>query len=562
VLSPSPSLVEEIQRTCGVSRTTARVLANRGISCGEKARAFLRADLNDLEDPFTLTDMDVASHRLVEAVRQGEKVFIYGDYDADGVTSTALLYTALAQLGGRPFCYIPERIAEGYGLNSEALARIAQSGARLVVALDCGIRSCEEVEFARSLGMEVIILDHHLPGPTLPAATAVVCPKREEPGHPLGDLASVGLAFKLGEALCSNMGGDISDFRASFLDLAALGTLADIVPLCGENRTLAKRGLEALGRTRKPGLIALIQAAGPKTISEREVVFGLVPRLNAAGRVRHARLAVNLLLARDQDAANRLAAELERANSERQKEQRKVQREAAWLMETEYGGKGRQPQVIVIWGEGWHEGVLGIVASRLTNETGCPTIVLTVKEDEAKGSARSIPGFNVTEALERCSHLLLRCGGHSQAAGLSLLKDNLPAFRDLINEVAREMMETTALPESIQIDASLPLAEADLRLLGEVEGLAPFGAGNAAPVFMAEGVVPWDIRRVGADKSHLTFKVVSPEDKTVRRCVAFGAGSLELKEGRPVSVCFHLLADDFGNGLHPQLEVVDIKVSP
>lgn len=586
VASPPAGLVEEIARGCGVSPTTAQVLANRGVTSAEEAEAFLRADLNDLRDPFLLSDMELASHRLAEAVRDGEKVTIYGDYDVDGITSIALLHTVLAQVGGRPSFYVPDRIEEGYGLNSEAVAKIARGGAQLLVALDCGIRSCEEVDLARRLGLDVLIVDHHLPGPALPAASALVCPKGQEPAYLFGDLASVGLTFKLGQALVDELGVNTSHFHRAFLDLVALGTVADIVPLRGENRTFVKCGLEALGETKKPGLLALMQVAGVKRVSEREVGFALAPRLNAAGRVRHAHLALNLLLTRDQEAAQRLARDLEGANEERQREQRKVQREVSWQFESReskrLGSKGRgipdsktldsetlDSPVLVAWGEGWHEGVLGIVASRVAEETGRPTILLTVKGEEARGSARSVPGLNITEALERCSDMLLRCGGHAQAAGLSVPRENLEAFRELINAAAEEMMSGVVEPEALHIDAPLALEQADLCLLEEMERLAPFGEGNPPPLFLAEGVTAQDIRRVGGDRSHLVFNLSQPPaaggqrsaraGQAVRRCVAFNAGSLQLKEGSPISVCFHLRADDFGNGLHPQLQVIDVR---
>lgn len=557
LLQSPPRLTQEIAAACGVSPVVASILIHRGINSPAEARAFLTPSLEDLSDPFLLRDMEAAAQRLAQAIRRGEKILIYGDYDADGVTATALLHTVLTQLGGHPSSYIPDRMSEGYGLNLEALACAKREGMNLVVAVDCGIRSLEEAEFAKSQGLELIILDHHLPGPVLPSAVAAICPKRTDCSYPFKDLAAVGLAFKLAQALIQTLEIKTNAFYRAFLDLVCLGTLGDAVPLIGENRTLVKQGLEALSGTKKPGLISLMQSAGVAgNISARTASFALVPRLNAAGRVKHALLALNLLLSREPGAAAHLAQELEKANQERQKEQRKVIQEALFLLES----LPEEDKILVLWSQGWHEGVVGIVASRLAEETGRPAIILTCKDGEAKGSARSVPGFNIVQALENCGDLLLRCGGHAQAAGLALLEGDLVPFKERINVLAEALIGDESVLGALEVDAELPLSQATLALLEQIEALAPFGEGNPEPLFLAEGVIPSNIRRIGNDQSHLTFNVSSPDDNSSRRCVAFGLGSLadEIKEGQPLSLLFHLRADDF-NPLYPQLSAVAIK---
>ncbi|MFS8665911.1 MAG: single-stranded-DNA-specific exonuclease RecJ, partial [Limnochordales bacterium] len=524
-MSPAPdeAVVEGLMREAGVSRVAARLLAARGFTDPAAVRAFLRSDPSALHDPWALPDMAPAVERLAQAISLGEPVAIYGDYDVDGQTSVALLVRALAGLGLPVQWYIPERQSEGYGLHRDAVERLAAQGVRLLVTVDCGTPSVAEVARARELGMDVIITDHHEPGAVLPAAAAVINPKRADSQYPFRELAGVGVAYKLLVALGQRLGRPLVGDDG--LGLVALGTVADVCPLVDENRILVRAGLQQMQREPSVGLAALARVAGldHRRMTAAHVAFGLAPRLNAAGRVRHARLGVELLLTEDPARAEAVAGTLNEANRERQQMEADILAAAIEQVERE---DLLADWVLVVAGEGWHPGVIGIVAARLVERFARPAVVVALDGPEGKGSARSIVGFDLFWALSRCAHLLLRYGGHALAAGLTVSREQLPALRAGLNAVAAQVLGPADLLPRVRIDLQVDLGQVDEGLVRELEALAPFGAGNPTPVLAARGVRVLGARTVGADGQHLKLSLRCPATGQVQEAIAFGAGHL------------------------------------
>lgn len=533
------AVVERLQRQAGVSRVVARLLAARGFTDPDAVRSFLRPDPAMLHDPLALPDMAVAVSRLARAVTAREPVAVYGDYDVDGQTSVALMVRTLQNLGAAVRWYIPERQSEGYGLNLEAVERLAAEGVRLLVTVDCGTQSAAEVDRARELGMDVIVTDHHEPGADLPAAAAVVNPKRADSSYPFRELAGVGVAYKLLTALGRHLGHPVP--APDGLALTALGTIADVCPLLDENRALVKAGLEQIHRHPSVGVAALARAAGldHRRLTATQVAFVLAPRLNAAGRIQHARLGVELLLAEDPDRAAALAHELNEANRVRQQIEADILAEAVAQVERD---NLLSDWVLVVAGDGWHPGVIGIVAARLVERFGRPAVVVALDGDQGKGSARSIDGFDLFWALSRCEDLLARYGGHAMAAGLAVERRTLPALRARLNEVAAGVLGPADLLPRIRVDLEVSLGQVDEGLVRELDALAPFGAGNPTPVLAARGVRLLGTRTVGADGGHLKLSLRCPDTGQVHEAIAFGAGSLQeaAMPGSELDVAFTL----------------------
>ena len=523
-------------RSLGIHPAVASVLRGRGIDTPEIGRAFLNPSLSNLHDPFLLPDMEAAVTRLVQAIQERETVLVHGDYDVDGVTATALMVRFLSKLGADVQYYIPHRVVDRYGLSPDAVKQAAKLGAALVIAVDCGVTATEAIAEATRLGLDVIVIDHHEPGETLPPACAIVDPKRHDAHYPERDLASVGLCFKTASAVCERLGLAQEHLQRAFLDLVALGTIADVVPLVNENRALTSHGLKLLPQTRKVGLQALLRMCNAeRTVRSTDVAFRIAPRMNAVGRMGDATDALDLLLTDDEQEATRLALQLEAANRERQKEQETTYREAIQLMDEQVDlGNDR---VVVLAAPGWHVGVVGIVAAKVLERYGRPAILLAADGDEARGSARSIGEFDISQALEACSDQLIRYGGHALAAGVTLLTANVAEFRIRLNGIAAQTVSLPDLVPRICMDAELLLDEVDAELMESLAMLEPYGQGNPSPLFLTRGADVTDVRAVGREEQHLKL-LVSQGDRPVE-CIGFGmAHALQwLKRGSSVDLC-------------------------
>jgi single-stranded-DNA-specific exonuclease len=480
-----------LSRELSLHPVAAQVLVSRGHGTPDAASEFLKDGLSDLPDPSTMKGMDRAVTRLCQAVREKEKITLFGDYDVDGITSTTTLATFLRAVGGNVATYIPNRIGEGYGLNLEAVSRIARDGTRLLVTLDCGISAVEEVARAGALGLPVIVVDHHQVGATLPDAEAILNPVQPGCAFPCKHLCAAGIAFHLVVALRRRL-RDLGFFSSGaepnlreYLDLVALGTMADVVPLVGANRLLVKHGLAELTKARRPGVRALKVVAGmapTAPVSTGQVGFRLGPRLNAAGRLADASLGVMLLCATDESQAMNLARTLDAANAERQGLEKEIVTEALEQAEALGGARARG---LVLAKEGWHAGVIGIVASRVVERYHRPTFVVALKDGSGKGSGRSIEGFHLFEALKECAEHLSRFGGHKHAAGLTIAEAALPSFREAFDRTARQCIAEEDLHPRCRIDAVITPSAIDEPLAQGLARLAPFGAGNPEPTLAA-----------------------------------------------------------------------------
>ena len=539
----------------------ARLLCLRGLTDVAEATRFLNPSLSHLHDPFKLTDMDRAVDRIERALAQRERIAIHGDYDVDGITSTVILRRALEMLGGDVVHFIPERLRDGYGLQRPAIERLHAERVALVVSVDCGIRSTDAAARARELGLDLIVTDHHEPDGTLPAALAVINPKRPDCTYPDKHLAGVGVALKLVQALCQRAGKD--KWLPAFVKIAAIGTLADVVPLVGENRVIARLGLASLSRgPHTIGLRSLLDASGlsGKTIDSYQVAFMLAPRVNAAGRMSTPDIATRLLLATDEamgDEARALAQQLNDENLRRQQEEADLVAEARKAIETDPAVGAHN--VLVVGGDGWHRGVIGIAASKLVDMFHKPAIVLSVDGDVAHGSCRSIPDFDMLAALESCSDVFIRFGGHKQAAGLTMETARLPEFRARINAHADQVLEPDQLRPRLRIDGPLSLRSITPSLMRDLDTMGPFGMANPRPVFHASGVEIVDGPRTLKER-HL--KMTFSQDGRRFRAIAWRAAERAdfLNQNRAaVNLAFSLEKNEFQGETYLELSVADIK---
>jgi single-stranded-DNA-specific exonuclease len=541
--------------------TLARLLCQRGLSDPDTAQRFLNPSLDHLHDPYLLADMMRAVERLERAIAQKERIAIHGDYDVDGITSTVILRRALEMLGGDVVHFIPERLRDGYGLQPAAIERLHGEGVRLIVSVDCGIRGMDAALKARDLGLDLIITDHHEPEGTLPPAFAVINPKRRDCSYPDKNLAGVGVALKVVQALCQR--ADKSKWLPAFVKIAAIGTLADVVPVVGENRVIAKLGLGSLSTGRHTvGLRALLEASGltGRTIDSYQVGFILAPRVNAAGRMSTPDIATRLLLASDEamlEDARGLAQQLNEENLRRQTEEADLVAQAKKAIETDPAVGAHN--VLVVGGDGWHRGVIGIAASKLVDAYHKPSIVLSIDGDVAHGSCRSIPAFDMLDALERCSDLFLRFGGHRQAAGLTMDAARVPEFRARINAHADDVLEPHHLRPRLRIDGALNLRHITADLVEGLNALAPFGLANPRPVFQAMPVEIVDGPRPIKDR-HL--KMTFRQDGRSFRAIAWRAADRAafLTEHRAgVNLAFSLERNEFQGETYLELNVADVK---
>jgi single-stranded-DNA-specific exonuclease len=539
------SLAKEL----GLSEITASVLVRRGYGDPDEARAFLAGE-QPLHDPFLLGNMKQAVELIRAAVSSGKRICVHGDYDVDGICATVLAALVLREVGADVEWHLPSRFDEGYGVSGQTLERLAEEGCGLVLTVDCGITAVDEVSRARELGLEVIITDHHRPAERLPECPIVATRPSD---YPFPDLCGTGVVYKLGQAL---LGAD-SDALRTHLDLVALATIADVVPLVGENRSVAIAGLRALARTQKPGLQALMKVArvDPAIVDAGQVGFRLAPRINAAGRLGHPRAALELLLTQDADEARRLAGRLEELNRDRQAVEDKILRAAIAQVE-EWPDAKRRRRAYVVWGEDWHEGVIGIVASRLVERYHRPVVLIAGTDGLWKGSGRSIPSFDLHAALGACSQFLERFGGHRAAAGLSIVPEWVEPFADAFAAEAEALLLPDDLVPTTAVDAVLPRgAKLTLDLCGELRRLAPFGLGNPDVTLLAPGCELGDLATVG-DGKHLRFRV-QRDGHDAGGAIAFGQGT-QLDRYRRLGrydVAFRLQENHWNGTVAPQLVV-------
>ena len=562
----------------GVPAAVGRLLWARGYRDAEAVQRFLEPRLDQLPDPFGLKGIEPAVERIRRALTTGEKISVYGDYDVDGVTSTVLLVSVLRKLGGTVDFYVPQRLTEGYGLNTQAMEKLAARGTRLVVSADCGVTAVAEVEAAARLGMDVVVIDHHTASQDLPKAVAILNPHQPGCTFPGRELAAVGVAFHLLLALRKRLreagwfasGKCAEPNLREQLDLVALGTIADVVPLTGPNRILVHFGLRELAKGARPGVLALksvAQLAGE--ITAGDVGFKLGPRINAAGRLDDASVGVRLLLSEDLREARALAEQLDRANAERQELQARIVTEAIEM--AALLGTPEQRRSIVVSSTGWHAGVVGIVAARLVEKFHRPALVLAEEDGVAKGSGRSVEGFHLYDALARCSRHLTRFGGHKHAAGVTLDTSSIAAFSQALEAEARSKLEAAQLSPRLRIDTGLSPAEIGMGLAEQLRRLAPFGAGNPEPVFICSELTAHEVRllpdKKGAGPGHLKLKLgeargpgVAEVDSPEFDAIGFSLGGTSLPVGARLDAAFQLSIDSWNGAQRLQLKLKDLKV--
>jgi single-stranded-DNA-specific exonuclease len=560
----APQVPTEILRQYrGMGPVLAQILRNRGFNDPEAAYRFLCVK-EDAGDPFKMKGMSQAVHRIRQAIRNREPIVVYGDFDADGVTSTVLLVQTLKSLNANVEAYIPHRVDEGYGLNSKALQQLARKGKKLVITVDCGIRSIDEVEDGKAAGLDMIVTDHHSIGPEIPRALAVLNPKQEDCKYPEDMLAGVGVAYKLAVALLKAANGN--DRRASrpqlspddLLDLVAIGTVADLAPLDRmENRALVRRGLQTLNLTNRMGLQALLEVAGlqPGELSAMSIGFGIGPRINAAGRLDSAMTAYNLLCCQSRDEAVEMADKLQALNTKRQD----LTRAAQELIKNRLEETDQSDMPLIFAADpGFQPGIVGLVAGRLVEEYYRPAIVMEMGDEESHASCRSIPQFDITQALDQCSDLLVRHGGHAQAAGLTIRNENIPAFHARMMEIAYESLEGQELLPTLDIDAEVDLRQVNEHLIVELEQLEPTGHSNTAPVLMTSNVRVVESRTVGKESQHLKLRITRPGCPYVD-AIGFGLGHWYNRVPDYIDVAYQLEMNEWNGRRSVQMNLQDIR---
>ena len=548
--------VEKLKSKYGISELLATILVNKNITTQKEIEEFLNPTRNDFFDPFLINDMDIAVERIRKAIETQEKVIIYGDYDVDGITSITVLKSFLKDVGLDVDYYIPNRLEEGYGLNKNAIDEIAKNKYTLMITVDCGISAIEEVNYANSLGIEVIVTDHHEPGEELPKALAVIDNKRKDSKYPFRELAGVGVAFKVSQALAQSMNVKEEEYL-KYLDIVCVGTISDIVPLISENRVITKLGIKLLKQTRNTGLKAIINSSGYSQINSTTISFGVAPRINACGRMGKAEQALKLLLSKDIYEVNKLTQELNNYNRERQEIEKEIFESVLNKIEQNELDKNR---TIVVGGEGWHHGVIGIVSSKITEKYFKPSILLSFEEDgTGKGSGRSIPGFDLHEALMKCENCLEKFGGHSMAVGLTLKKDKFEQFYEEFEKVAKENKTENIVP-IINVDAKIELNEIDKTVVEDLKQLEPFGEANKMPVFALKNIRIDSIRALSEGK-HL--KLTLRDNNQIINAIGFNIGELanEYKIGDKVDLAGVLEINTFNGIDNLQINIKDIMKS-
>ena len=544
--------VNELVEKFGISGILARILVNKNITQKDEIDLFMNPTRKDFHDPFLMLDMEIIVDRVLQAIEQKEKIMIYGDYDADGITSITVLKSFLEERGLEVASYIPNRLDEGYGLNKTALKKIYDDGYRLIITVDCGISGIDEVDYANSLGMEVLITDHHEPVEILPKAMAVVDAKRKDNKYPFNQLAGVGVVFKLIQAISIKLGLEEKEYL-KYLDIVCIGTISDIVPLVDENRVIAKLGLKLIAQTRNIGLKALLEVIGFKNIDSTTISFGVAPRINACGRMGDEQVALDLFLEKDYDKAKKLAIKLNEYNIERQTIEKRIFDEATEKIEKNEKDKA----CIIVGSEGWHHGIIGIVASKVTEMYFKPSILICFEGNDGKGSGRSIPGFDLHDALMECSDYLEKFGGHSMAVGVTVNRDKFELFKNKFEEYAKSHDIDKIIPV-INIDSELSLKDIDIDSVKSLQKLEPYGEANKMPVFMIRNLKINSIRALSEGK-HL--KLTLKDDGYMINAIGFNMGNLsnEYLIDDKVDVIGNLDINSFNGNESIQLILKDIR---
>ena len=556
---PDPMVVEGLTHD-RCPEHIARLLAQRGIGSPAEASVFFRPSLDQMHDPFLMKDMQQAVERLERALGGRERIMIYGDYDVDGTTAVALVHSFLLPFSAELVFYIPDRYSEGYGISFAGIDKAKLEGVTLIIALDCGIKANDKVDYASSLGIDMIICDHHRPGQVLPAAIAVLDPKRDDCPYPFKELSGCGIGFKLMQAFAMRNGMGV-EALIPLLDLVAVSTACDIVPVNGENRILAHVGLKQLNDHPRPGIQAMLAMANVKRrLCVTDLVFALGPRINAAGRIEHGRQAVELLLAQDLAQAEQIALRVDGHNTHRQELDKDITRESLEMIATD--DRLRDAWSTVLFKETWHKGVIGIVASRLIEQYYRPTIVLTESNGKVVGSARSVKGFDVYEAISACSDLLEQYGGHMYAAGLTMPLDHVEAFQQRFEEVVRATISPASRIPMEEVDMEIGLGDIDDRLVNILRHMAPFGPANMRPVFLVRGLVDTGSARiVGNDHLKLTLRSMDGHGPRYDAIAFKQAQHYEMvKRGDPFSALFVIEDNEWQGRTTVQLNIKDIKV--
>ncbi len=554
---PKQEDIDTLASALKVDDLVAQLLLQRGISTYEEAKDFFRPQLEDLHDPFLMKDMDIAVNRIEEAIANGENILVYGDYDVDGTTAVALLSSYLLSYYPNVATYIPDRYDEGYGVSYKGIDFAEDNGFTLIVALDCGVKAIDKVAYAKEKGIDFIICDHHRPGTILPSAVAVLDPKREDCSYPYDELCGCGVGFKLIQALGSQRGETIDDV-IYYLDLVATAIGADIVPITGENRILAFYGLQVINQQPRAGFKAIINQINKTELTITDVVFIIAPRINAAGRMKHGQYAVNLLTETNMDQAIKYAAEIEIFNTDRRGLDQEITIEALGQIQENQEEEGFTS---VVYKDTWHKGVIGIVASRLTETYYRPTLVFTKSGDKLAASARSVRGFDVYNALEGCADYIEQFGGHKYAAGLTMLEEQYNNFKHQFEKVVKESIDPQMLIPEISIDTVIELKDINAKLMRILKQFAPFGPGNMSPVFMAEDLKDTGYAKgVGKEEAHLKVSVVQQGSHKIDG-IGFNMGDkLSLVTGRkPFSAVFSIDENEWQGNVSLQLKLRDIK---
>jgi single-stranded-DNA-specific exonuclease len=557
----NPSIVEGLMNSLGIDRILANLLAQRGIETYEQAKKFFRPALEDLYDPFLMKGMKEAVARVDKAIEAGEKILVYGDYDVDGTTAVALVYSFLHKYTQSIGNYIPDRYSEGYGISYTGIDFAIENGYSLVIALDCGIKAVEKVEYARQKGVDFIICDHHLPGESVPNAVAVLDAKQPDCNYPFKELSGCGVGFKLMQGFCEVRGIELQELYP-LLDLVAVSIASDIVPVIDENRILTHFGLQQLNNNPSRGLKAIIKLAGIEkhTIAIDDIVFRIGPRINAAGRMESGKSAVDLLCAEDDSIAFEMGSVVNSCNNDRKFVDRSITLEALNLIETNPALQNKR--TTVLFNPEWHKGVVGIVASRLIETYYRPTVVLTESNGLATGSARSVPGFDLYQAVEACADLLENFGGHMYAAGLTMKVENVPEFIERFDRYVSERIKPEMLIPQIDIDANLNFGDITDKFYRILKQFQPYGPGNMSPVFVTENVYDTgDSRLVGNERDHLKLSLIQEDNPKVFHGIAFQMAQhyKKIRKGSPFSVCYSISENSYRGITSIQLRVRDIQ---
>ena len=544
--------VEELVKKRHITNLLASILVNRGIIDGEKINVFLNPTRKDFYNPFLMPDMEIAVKRIVKAIENKEKIMIYGDYDADGITSITVLKKYLNEIGLKTGEYIPNRLNEGYGLNKDAISKIYNDGYKLMITVDCGISGLEEVDYANSLGMEIIITDHHEPAEKLPEAIAVIDAKRKDNKYPFNQLAGVGVVFKLIQAISTELKLEEKEYL-KYLDLVCIGTISDIVPLVDENRVIAKLGLKLIEKTKNIGLKTLLNIADLRKIDSTAISFGVAPRINACGRMGFQEEALQLFLTEDSGEATKIAKRLVQFNQERQAKEKQIFEEVIEKIEKD----DKDKKCIVLAEENWHHGIIGIVASKITEIYYKPSILICLEGDKGKGSGRSVPGFDLYTALTKCSDYIEKFGGHSMAIGITIKKENFEKLKEAIEKYAQESNISDIMP-IINIDKEINLKNINIEEVKSLELLEPFGEANKMPLFLLRNLKIDSIRALSGGK-HL--KLTLKQDNNIVDAIGFNMGDLskEYLLGDKVDVVGTIEINSFGNKENIQINLKDIR---